>query len=92
MGVTSTDSESEQRVASSVLDFDVIDPLAAEKLGIPVGEVTDQVLGDLIGMTRESINRLRNGKSKPSIETAVSLADVLDTTIDALLRTRTGER
>lgn len=91
MGVTSTDRESDQNVASSALNFDLIKARAAEKLQIDVTEVTDQVLGDLIGMTRDSIGRLRRGTYRPALETVVELARALGTTMDALLSTPTGD-
>lgn len=93
MGVTSTETESDQNVASgaspaNALNFDLIKARAAANLNIPVTEVTDQLVADLVGLARESVTRLRNG-SKPSTDTLVAFADALGTTIDALL-TRTG--
>lgn len=91
MGITSTDRERDLNVAPSALNFDLIKARAAEKLHIDITEVTDQVLGDLIGITRDSIGRLRRGTYRPALETVVELARALDSTVDALLNTRAGE-
>lgn len=66
------------------LRLDVIKPLAAAKLDIPVQEVTDIVLAELFGTTRETIWRFRNRKMTPSLATAIHMAKVLATSVEEI--------
>jgi DNA-binding XRE family transcriptional regulator len=77
---------------SSALNFDVIKARASQKLGIPSEEVTDQKLGDLFGLTRETIGRLRLGKYKPALETVIEMGRVLELSLDQLINTEVGGR
>ena len=49
--------------------------------------LTQQQLGDLVGVTKVSICCYENGTRTPTLETLVDLADVLNTKITALIAT-----
>jgi transcriptional regulator with XRE-family HTH domain len=83
MAISSTGTRSDSDVASA-LNFDAIKARASQILGIPVEEITDQKLGELLGLTREHVGRLRNGKHKPLLETVSEMARVLDMSLDLL--------
>ena len=46
--------------------------------------LTQAALGDAVGLTRQSIIAIEQGRFTPSVHTALLLADALDTTVDTL--------
>jgi putative transcriptional regulator len=50
------------------------------------GEMTQQELGDLIGVTRQTVNAIELGKYSPSLEVAFRIAAVLGVKIDEVFR------
>lgn len=47
--------------------------------------VTMQALADQIGVCKSTINQIEQGHNKPSLELLIAVAEVLDTTLDALV-------
>lgn len=47
--------------------------------------VTMQSLADQIGVCKSTINQIEQGHNKPSLELLIAVAEVLDTTLDALV-------
>ncbi len=41
-------------------------------------------LGDLVGVSRQTINSLENGRYNPSIDLAFKLAKIFDTSIESI--------
>jgi putative transcriptional regulator len=50
------------------------------------GEMTQQELGELIGVTRQTVNAIELGKYSPSLEVAFRIAAVFGVTIDDVFR------
>jgi putative transcriptional regulator len=50
------------------------------------GEMTQQELGELVGVTRQTINAIELGKYSPSLEVAFRIAAVFDLPIDDVFR------
>lgn len=50
------------------------------------GEMTQQELGDLIGVTRQTVNAIELGKYSPSLEVAFRIAAVFGVTIDDIFK------
>ena len=50
------------------------------------GEMTQQELGDLIGVTRQTVNAIELGKYSPSLEVAFRIAAVFGVKIDDVFR------
>ena len=48
------------------------------------GEMTQQDLADKIGVTRQTVNAIEQGKYSPSLEAAFRIAAVFDTPLDAV--------
>ena len=46
--------------------------------------LTQQQLGDEVGVSRQTINAMESGSYAPSVFLALRIADVLDTTVEAL--------
>lgn len=46
--------------------------------------LTQDELAELVGITKANLNRIINKKSKPSLRTALKLAEVLETDINNL--------
>jgi DNA-binding XRE family transcriptional regulator len=84
MAISETGAGSDESV-SSALNFDMINARASKVLGLPVDEITNQKLGDLLGLSREHVGRLRNGKYKPALATVVEMARVLELSFDELI-------
>lgn len=49
-----------------------------------IKELTQEDLGNRVGVRRETIMRLENAKYNPSLELAVKISKELDTTIEEL--------
>jgi putative transcriptional regulator len=47
-------------------------------------ELTQEQLGSLVGLTRQTIIAIEKGRFTPSVATALSLARALNTTVDEL--------
>jgi Predicted transcriptional regulators len=47
--------------------------------------LTQVKLGEMVGITQQSIQAIETGKSKPSFDTLIELATALDCTVDELL-------
>ena len=47
--------------------------------------MTQQNLADLLFVTRQTVSRWEGGSRYPDLVTAKNLADILDTTVDALM-------
>lgn len=47
--------------------------------------VTMQSLADQIGVCKSTINQIEQGHNKASLEVLIAVAEVLDTTLDALV-------
>jgi DNA-binding XRE family transcriptional regulator len=65
-----------------LLDFDVIKERAGEILKID--EITDEALGEMFGLSRETIWHYRHGKMKPRFETVSAMADKLGLSVDEI--------
>jgi putative transcriptional regulator len=50
------------------------------------GEMTQQELGELVGVTRQTVNAIELGKYSPSLEVAFRIAAVFDLPIDDVFR------
>ena len=48
------------------------------------GEMTQQVLADKIGVTRQTVNAIEQGKYSPSLEAAFRIAAVFDTPLEGV--------
>jgi len=48
------------------------------------GELTQQALADLIGVTRQTINAIEQGKYSPSLEAAFRIAAVFGVPLDSV--------
>lgn len=48
-------------------------------------DITQQELGDRIGISRKTINMYENGKKLPSFETLIKLSDELQVSLDFLV-------
>ena len=46
------------------------------KLRFKYGEMTQKRLADLVGVSRQTMNAIENGKHAPTIELAIRIADV----------------
>lgn len=47
-------------------------------------EMTQQMLAELVGVTRQTIIAIEKGKYSPSLEIAFKIARVFDTSVDAV--------
>lgn len=65
-----------------LLDFNVIKERAGEMLEIAADDVTDEALGEMFGLSRETIWHYRHGQMKPRFETVSAMADTLGLSID----------
>lgn len=54
--------------------------------------MTQEEVAERIGRTPESLSNLERGQAAPSIETVISLCDVLDIKIENLLSVRKNEK
>lgn len=50
------------------------------------GELTQQALADLIGVTRQTINAIEQGKYSPSLEAAFRIAAVFGVPLDRVFQ------
>lgn len=50
------------------------------------GEMTQQELAQLIGVTRQTLNAIETGKYSPSLEAAFRIAAVFDVRVDEVFR------
>lgn len=50
------------------------------------GEMTQAELGERIGVTRQTVAAIEQGKYSPSLETAFRIADVFGVTLDEVFR------
>jgi putative transcriptional regulator len=56
------------------------------KLRFLEDEMTQAELADLVGVTRQTIIAIEQGKYSPSLEVAFRIAEVFDVTVDAVFR------
>lgn len=47
--------------------------------------LTQEELADRVGVSQAMINFIEKGKKKPSLDTAIAIADEFNTTVDSLL-------
>ena len=57
---------------------------AIRTLRFHAGEMTQAELGDRIGVTRQTIAAIEQGKYSPTLETAFRIADVFGVPLDAV--------
>lgn len=57
-----------------------------------VAGMTQQELADRVGVTRQTILSIEKGNYAPSVGLALSLAEVLDVTVETLFELNRGER
>jgi len=50
------------------------------------GEMTQQELADEVGVTRQTVNAVENGKYAPSLEVAFRIAAVFDMTLEEVFQ------
>ncbi len=50
------------------------------------GEMTQQALAEKIGVTRQTVNAIEQGKYSPSLEAAFRIAEVFGLPLDAVFR------
>ena len=50
------------------------------------GEMTQSELGDRIGVTRQTVAAIEQGKYSPTLETAFRIAEVFGVTLDEVFR------
>lgn len=50
------------------------------------GEMTQAELGEKIGVTRQTVAAIEQGKYSPTLETAFRIADVFGVTLDEVFR------
>jgi len=53
--------------------------------------MTQQELGDRVGVTRQTILSIEKGKYTPSVALALALAEILDVGVEALFQLNKGE-
>lgn len=68
--------------ATARLRWDVIKARVAEIRDVPPEKVTDQMLADFFGNSREAISRQRNGHYLPRLEVALDYAARLDLPVE----------
>ncbi len=56
-----------------------------------MSEMTQQELADRVGVTRQTILSIEKGKYTPSVALALSIAEVFDTSVEALFQLNQGE-
>jgi len=56
------------------------------KLRFEHGEMTQQALADVIGVTRQTVLAIEKGKYSPSLEVAFKIADTFSVTLDKVFR------
>ncbi|MEA3012866.1 MAG: putative transcriptional regulator [Sphingomonadales bacterium] len=54
------------------------------------GEMTQAELGERIGVTRQTVAAIEQGKYSPTLETAFRIADVFEVTLDKVFRWSEG--
>lgn len=52
--------------------------------------MTQKELGNVVGLTQQTINKYENGNAEPNIRTLIALADYFETSVDYLIG-RTSE-
>jgi putative transcriptional regulator len=55
-------------------------------------EMTQQVLADAIGLTRQTIIAIEKNKYSPSLEAAFKIAEVFDVTLDEVFQYKSGSK
>jgi hypothetical protein len=70
---------------ASTLRFDVIKPRAAQILKIPVEDVSDIVLGELFGVSRETVWRWNAGRFGPRGTRLRDMANYLGLTVEEIV-------
>jgi len=50
------------------------------------GEMTQQALADLIGVTRQTVNAIEGAKYSPTLEIAFKIAQVFNTSVERVFR------
>jgi putative transcriptional regulator len=55
-------------------------------LRFAASEMTQQVLAERVGVTRQTIIAIEKGKYSPSLEVAFKIAGVFDSTVDAVFQ------
>lgn len=61
---------------------------AIRRLRFEHGEMTQQALADRIGVTRQTVNAIEQGKYSPSLEVAFRIAAVFGQPLDAVFQYR----
>ena len=56
------------------------------------GEMTQQALADRIGVTRQTVNAIEQGKYSPSLEVAFRIAAVFRTPIETVFQYTSGKK
>jgi len=54
------------------------------------GEMTQQELAERVGVTRQTIGAIENGKYSPSLEVAFRIAEVFDVPLEEVFRYEPG--
>ena len=54
------------------------------QLRFDFGEMTQRELADRVGVSRQTINSIENGKHSPSLELAIRIADVFRESVDSV--------
>lgn len=67
------------------LKFDVIEKRAAQILGVPVEDVNDQMIADLVGLdARTTVWRYRTGRFLPRLDIALDIAAALNLPVEQI--------
>ena len=48
------------------------------------GEMTQKRLAELVGVSRQTVNKIENGRHAPTVDVAMRIAAVFDVTVDQL--------
>ena len=86
MTATSGTALSDSAAPLPRLRFDVIDAKAADILGVDLDKITDEAVGGVVGVSRETISRWRHGHYRPNTAALLRMSDVLGLPIGDLIR------
>lgn len=62
------------------------------RLRFDAGEMNQQQLADLIGVTRQTVNAIENGKYSPSLEVAFRIAHVFGVPLEQVFQYEPGPK
>lgn len=71
-------------------DWEALESMALSnnirKLRFAKGRMTQKQLADLVGVSRQTMNAIENGKSAPTIDIAIRIADVFLDSVESVFQ------